>query len=56
MQFQQLTAGHDATASVTRWKDINNFLYDLNFWNSIPVQRYYEAELEVLLNQHYIYE
>ena len=56
VQFQKLIDGHDATASLDRWREINKFLYDSSFWNSVPVQRYYEAELEVLLKEHYIYE
>ena len=55
VQFQHLINGHNADASLDRWKEINKFLYASNFWQSVPVQRYYEAELELSLNQSYVY-
>ena len=55
MQFQHLINGHDAAASLDRWKEINKFLYADDFWQSVPVQRYYEAELELSLAQRYVY-
>jgi hypothetical protein len=55
MQFQHLVNGHNADASLDRWKEINKFLYADDFWQSVPVQRYYEAELELLLAQLYVY-
>jgi hypothetical protein len=54
-QFNNLIAGHDISASLSRWKKINNFLYDDKIWQSPAVKRYYEAELEVNLNQYYVY-
>jgi len=54
-QFINLTAGHKISASLTRWRKINNFLYDDKIWHSTAVKRYYEAELEVNLNQYYVY-
>jgi hypothetical protein len=56
IQFQHLVNGHNADASLDRWKEINKFLYDNNFWQSVPVQRYYEAELELTLGQSYVYK
>jgi hypothetical protein len=56
VQFQHLVTGHATTASLHRWKEINKFLYAEDFWQSVPVQRYYEAELEIALGQSYIYE
>jgi hypothetical protein len=41
---------------ITRWKQVNNFLYSDDFWTSRPVQRFYEAEYEVSLNQSYVYK
>jgi hypothetical protein len=55
MQFQHLVNGHNADASLDRWKEINKFLYADDFWQSVPVQRYYEAELELSLAQRYVY-
>jgi hypothetical protein len=56
MHFRQLIIGHNAHASLNRWKEVNKFLYATDFWQSIPVQRYYEAELETALGQSYVYE
>ena len=55
LQFKNLTAQHNVAEHMERWKKINFFLYDTEIWNSTPVTRYYEAELEVNLNQYYIY-
>ena len=55
MQFQHLVNGHNADASLDRWKEINKFLYADDFWQSVPVHRYYEAELELSLDQSYVY-
>ena len=54
-QFNNLTAGHDISIHMSRWKTVNNFLYDSEIWNSTPVKRFYEAEVEINLNQPYIY-
>jgi hypothetical protein len=56
IQFRQLVNGHDTCASLDRWKEINKFLYATDFWQSSPVQRYYEAELETALCYPYTYE
>lgn len=40
---------------MTRWKQLNSFLYDENIWNSYPVKRFYEAEYESVLSADYIY-
>lgn len=55
VQFQHLVNGHNTYDSLHRWKEINKFLYANDFWQSIPVQRYYEAELELSLDQRYVY-
>lgn len=39
-----------------RWKNFNYFLYAEDLWNSIAVKAYYEAEYEMQLQEHYIYE
>jgi hypothetical protein len=56
IQFQHLVNGHDVYASLYRWKEVNKFLYAEDFWQSVPVHRYYEAELETVLGQSYVYE
>lgn len=55
-QFQNLVRPHNFLQSFERWKKINEFLYSENFWESTPVRRYYEAELELLTGQYYVYE
>lgn len=54
-QFVDLVKGHDMSASMERWKIVNNFLYDPELWISPPAKRFYEAELEVNLVHPYIY-
>jgi hypothetical protein len=53
--FRQVVSGHDYLPNLERWKILNKFLYDNDFWTSIPVQRYHEAEYETALGQHYVY-
>lgn len=55
VEFQKLVHGKDYQQSLDRWQDINNFLYK-DFWNSVPVRRFHEAELEQNLNKFYVYE
>lgn len=40
---------------MTRWKQINHFLYDCDLWNNELVQRYYEAEFEIAHGRFYQY-
>lgn len=40
---------------MTRWKQLNSFLYDKNLWNSDPIKRFHEAEYETILSTNYIY-
>jgi hypothetical protein len=40
---------------MTRWKQINHFLYDPSLWNNELVQRYYEAEFEIAHGRYYQY-
>lgn len=54
--FTALVQDYNSQLHLDRWKNVNNFLYDDKFWTSTPVQRYYEAELEVNLNSFYRYD
>jgi len=54
-QFNNLIANYTASKHMERWKEVNSFLYNSELWNSTPVNRFYEAEVEVNLNQQYIY-
>lgn len=54
--FRQLINGCEFEQSLSRWQKINNFLYQHDFWSSVPLQRYHEAEYEINLNQRYVYE
>ena len=40
---------------ITRWQEINYFLYDKDLWSSAPVKRFFEAEYETLLQTEYVY-
>jgi hypothetical protein len=55
-RFKNLVVDHSYEKSIERWKHINDFLYHKDFWNSTPVQRFYEAELETLLATDYVYK
>lgn len=54
--FLKLIKDHDYHASLERWQQANNFLYSTDFWNSAPVKRFYEAELETVCKQQYAYQ
>ena len=56
--FQRITTGIETNVDdhMDRWRSNNKFLYDQNFWTSNIVQRFYEAEYEVSLNQQYVYQ
>ena len=56
--FQRITTGIGTNVNdhMDRWRSNNKFLYDQNFWTSNIVQRFYEAEYEVSLNQQYVYQ
>jgi hypothetical protein len=56
VQFQNLTAHCDIGQHLDRWRKINSFLYNSNIWSSTAFQRFYEAESEVCLNKHYVYQ
>ena len=56
IEFQQLTREFSTTQHLTRWRQINSFLYDSNLWRSEPVDRFYQAEFETNLNTYYKYE
>tara|TARA_B110000503_G_C7140826_1_gene410754 strand:+ start:918 stop:1562 length:645 start_codon:yes stop_codon:yes gene_type:complete len=55
-EFLSLLPNTDITKHIDRWKSINSFLYNTNIWNSTPVKRYHEAELEIKLQKHYVYQ
>jgi hypothetical protein len=55
-QFKDLTKDKPVEKHISRWQNINSFLYDPDLWNSIPVRRFYEAELEANLDQYYVYQ
>lgn len=56
VEFQNLTAYSDPGQHLDRWRKINSFLYDPNVWSSTASQRFYEAESEICLNKHYVYQ
>jgi hypothetical protein len=47
---------HDYAPHMLRWKKINDFLYHSDVMHSVAANRFHEAELEILQNQHYVYE
>lgn len=53
-EFKQLFKNYPQHMS--RWQEINSFLYSDNFWNSPEVKAYYQAEYEVKLKKYYVYE
>lgn len=56
VEFQSLVSCADLDRHMNRWREINNFLYDTNIWNSVPFQRFYEAEFENQLKKYYVYK
>jgi hypothetical protein len=55
MNFLTVVNANSIELHINRWKKINYFLYDANFWTSVPVQNFHQAELEVNLQTHYRY-
>lgn len=56
VSFRKLVENCDYHKHIVRWREINNFLYNDNLLNSRAAKRFHEAEMEILQNQHYIYE
>lgn len=54
-EFLSVVQGHNLTVSMTRWKTVNSFLYDSNFWNSFEVKSFYQAEFEQHHKRYYLY-
>lgn len=54
-EFQSLVQGHNYQTSMTRWKSVNSFLYQDNFWNSFEVKTFYQAEFEKNHKRYYVY-
>jgi hypothetical protein len=54
-EFQTLVKNYDFVPHITRWQELNNFLYHCDIWNSVAVYRFHEAEAEVNLNRYYVY-
>lgn len=55
-QFRKLVGQHPVDQHLARWQNINSFLYRPDLWTSTAAQRFYEAELEINLRQHYVYQ
>lgn len=56
VEFLSLLPLNNISKDINRWKSINSFLYNKDIWNSTPVKRYHEAELEVNLQKCYVYQ
>lgn len=54
-EFLNVIQGHNACESMARWQKINQFLYQLDFWNSFETKIFYQAELEKKQQRYYIY-
>lgn len=46
----------DCQHHISRWQEINAFLFDQHMWRSSAADRFYEAEYEEFLQQRYVYE
>lgn len=55
-EFLKLVDYKDINSHVDRWRTVNQFLFDPVIWTCTAAQRLHEAEIEVNLNRHYIYE
>jgi hypothetical protein len=56
VEFQNLVEHCNIEQHLDRWRKINSFLYEPNIWSSTAFQRFYEAESEICLNKHYVYQ
>lgn len=48
--------GGDSCHHLSRWQQVNSFLYEKHFWTSEATKRFHEAEHESVLQQAYVYE
>lgn len=55
-RFKSVFSEYSYIKFIKNWKNSNQFLYDKDFWNSVPVVRFREAEYEIITGQHYYYE
>jgi hypothetical protein len=55
-EFTYITRGHNISKHMTRWANINNFLYSTDMWNTLEVTEFAKAEHELYLNRYYRYE
>ena len=55
-EFRHVAKGHDIAQHIERWQSINNFLYEKSLWQNHLVKAFYQAELELNLQQYYRYE
>lgn len=56
VEFGRLVGQKNIEQHMQRWRSINSFLYEKDIWNTVPVKRFYEAELECNLNKYYVYQ
>ena len=56
LMFKKLIGNLETKPHLDRWQSVNSFLYTTDLWQSIPVLRFYEAELEINLKTSYLYE
>jgi len=52
----KILIGHDSEKHLSRWREINHWLYDVDLWTSSAASRFHEAEYEQNLGQFYQYE
>jgi hypothetical protein len=54
-EFYHAIDYRESTNHMTRWKEVNYFLYAEDFWKSKAVEQFYQAELETNLGRYYRY-
>ncbi len=54
-EFQHAINYRDVKDHITRWREINFFLYEQDFWNSDAAKSFYQAEHEIKLGRYYRY-
>jgi hypothetical protein len=54
-EFYHAIDNRESSKHMSRWKEVNYFLYAENFWKSDVVNQFYQAELETNLGRYYRY-
>ena len=56
VEFQKILKNFEYEPHISRWRQVNYFLYDPDMWNNELIIAYHHAEVEANLHRPYLYE